>query len=422
VLAGPEGDEFHDGETGREIDVAYWDPNWLADRIDAVTFRHEASLGGSTCLWFTAARMQPLHDPRGWLAGLQARAGVPYPERLRERVVRRNTAVLRASQSSYRRQLEKALRRGDPVSVNHRTAALVASAFDVVFAANRELHPGEKRLLEIVESRGLRVPEAFAARVAAVIAAAGTSGGVLEAVDELASAVEAFAAAELGESAAPIRAGLPGPAAPESAAPESAAPAGDVPTTAGPGAAGGEDGVPVVSRLLARSAAIAASDDAALTRETRFGWVARLEAGQVVALGRALEAMLEAGAPPNAGRGFGIAWSESVSLPSGEYRRLFDEFVELAHAVAEALAGRELADPRLASGRRRGLLGGLFGGRSGSSEADAVLEGAGPPAMRGLVAAWNAWMAMRYRDRLAPEVLELLTRPWLTAVGPLPPP
>ena len=204
VLATSDGDEFHDGPTGIEIDTMYWDAGWFSDRIDAVTVRNEASLGYTTCLWFTARHLRPLADRDGWLAGLQARASVPYPEELRRRIVRLNTDVLRRTQSSYRHQLEKALARGDAVSVNHRTAVLVASCMDVVFAANRELHPGEKQLLELIEAGGLRQPAGFRAGVVALVAcAAADQPGLLAAVDRLAAFVEAFADAELGEPGEP---------------------------------------------------------------------------------------------------------------------------------------------------------------------------------------------------------------------------
>jgi hypothetical protein len=204
VLAGPAGDEFHDGPTGVEIDVMYWDPGWLSDRIDAVLVRHEPAPAYTTCLWFTVRTMRPLADRDGWLAGLRARSDVPYPPELRRRIVRANTDVLRLTQSSYRHQLEKALARGDSVSVNHRTAALVAAALDVVFAANRVLHPGEKRLLDAIERDGLRRPTGFRAAVEEVVAhAAVDQVGLLPAVDRLAAAVEAFADEELADEVPP---------------------------------------------------------------------------------------------------------------------------------------------------------------------------------------------------------------------------
>jgi predicted metal-dependent phosphoesterase TrpH len=59
--------------------------------------------------------------------------------------------VLRQVRSSYAHQIAAAEVRRDTVSLNHRVAALLASYFDVLFALNRVLHPGEKRLVEYAE-------------------------------------------------------------------------------------------------------------------------------------------------------------------------------------------------------------------------------------------------------------------------------
>ncbi|MFN8622776.1 MAG: DUF4037 domain-containing protein [Chloroflexota bacterium] len=194
----PGADEFHDGPTGVPMDLLLWDLGWLSDRVAANTERHQAELGYSTALWHTAARMQVLHDPSGDLAALIARASVPYPDALRREVITRNTDVLRRTQASYRRQLEKAIARDDLVSINHRVAAFIASAMDVVFAANRALHPGEKRLLALIERDRLRTPEGYRAKVEAFVRAASDAHPELPArADDLGEAVERFAAAEL---------------------------------------------------------------------------------------------------------------------------------------------------------------------------------------------------------------------------------
>lgn len=193
VLQGPEGDEFHDGGTRREIDVMYWDLAWLADRVAAVTTRHEPAHACTTAFWHTARTMRILHDPDGALGALQAAASVPYPEELRQRIIRRNTDVLRRTQSSYRHQVVKALLRRDAVSINHRTAALLGAYLDVVFAVNRALHPGEKRLLDAIEAGGLRHPPGMREDVEAVVAAAAPdSTTLLDAIDRLAEGLETF--------------------------------------------------------------------------------------------------------------------------------------------------------------------------------------------------------------------------------------
>jgi hypothetical protein len=53
---------------------------------------------------------------------------------------------------SYEQQIRSAFRRRDRVSLNHRTAAWLASYFDILFAANRHFNPGEKRLLTYAQA------------------------------------------------------------------------------------------------------------------------------------------------------------------------------------------------------------------------------------------------------------------------------
>ncbi len=145
-------DQWIDPASGVHIDVNYFDADWMQETVLRVVEGHEASLGYTTCFWRTIANAQVLADHTRWLQDLSARVDVPYPEPLRENIVALNYPVLRAIYTSYTAQAETASLRGDWVSVNHRIAALLASYFDCLFAANRVLHPGEKRLVEIAES------------------------------------------------------------------------------------------------------------------------------------------------------------------------------------------------------------------------------------------------------------------------------
>jgi len=173
------GDEWFDGESGIEVDVIYWDPAWIEGQLARVVDQCQPSMGYSTCFWHTLRSARPLYDRAGWFSALQHKAAQPYPEALRLAIIRQNHAVLRRVIPSYTHQIEKAARRGDLVSVNHRVAALLASYFDVIFALNRVLHPGEKRLVQLVEERCPLRPAGMADQVRAVLAASAGGGDEL---------------------------------------------------------------------------------------------------------------------------------------------------------------------------------------------------------------------------------------------------
>ncbi|WP_257457411.1 nucleotidyltransferase domain-containing protein [Archangium lipolyticum] len=166
------GDEWIDS-SGQGVDTAWWSPEWMEDQLERVLVRFEASLGYTTCFWHTLRNSRVLFDRTGWLARLQDRARGPYPEPLRRAIVAKNHPVLRSKLSSYLEQIELALRRADPVSVQHRVTALLASYFDILFAVNRVPHPGEKRLLAHIGRLCPKRPPALEPQVKAVIRAVG---------------------------------------------------------------------------------------------------------------------------------------------------------------------------------------------------------------------------------------------------------
>ena len=66
---------------------------------------------------------------------------------------------------SYFDQLASAVKRNDYVSINHRIAAFLASYFDTLFALNRVLNPGEKKLVEFAKNNCKILPDNFEADV-----------------------------------------------------------------------------------------------------------------------------------------------------------------------------------------------------------------------------------------------------------------
>ena len=97
-----------------------------------------------------------------------------YPQALQRNIIAHNHPVLRTIMPSYLHQIESAVRRNDIVSINHRLAALLASYFDIVFACNRILHPGEKRIIATIKKECSLVPESLEEDVNAVIKASAT--------------------------------------------------------------------------------------------------------------------------------------------------------------------------------------------------------------------------------------------------------
>ena len=163
------GDEWIDPESGIGIDVMFRETEWIEEQIMRVIHDHRASLGYTTCFWYNVLNSELLVDRESWFAELQQKASVPYPAELKRNIVAKNWPVLRDNISSYRHQIELALRRGDLVSVNHRVTALLASYFDILFAINEQPHPGEKRLVNYAEQLCAKRPAKMREQVEKVV-------------------------------------------------------------------------------------------------------------------------------------------------------------------------------------------------------------------------------------------------------------
>jgi len=179
------GDEWVDRTSGRAVDIMYRTPEWIEDQLARLLVRHEASIGYSTCFWWNVLHSQALYDPQGWYAGLQQSARQPYPPELQRAIVAKNLPLLQRNISSYRRQIEKAMLRGDAISVNHRVTALLASYWDIVFAVNHVPHPGEKRILEHARKLCTKLPRGWDQAIANLLAAPSVAS-----VDTLAAGLE----------------------------------------------------------------------------------------------------------------------------------------------------------------------------------------------------------------------------------------
>lgn len=156
--------EYEDNCTlydGIDIDILHRNlDDFTRDVADVVEACHGRN-GYTTCMWHNLRTCKILYDENGRLAAAKQRFDVPYPEALRQDILTRNWKLLRAAMPAYELQIQKAVKRGDLVSVNHRVSAFFESYFDLLFALNRQTHPGEKRLIKLCRERCAQLPENF---------------------------------------------------------------------------------------------------------------------------------------------------------------------------------------------------------------------------------------------------------------------
>lgn len=188
------GDEWVASRNGIIVDIMYRSPAWIEEQLDRVFLRHQASVGYSTCFVHNVLHSKPLYDRDGWFASLRAKAEQPYPEPLRRAIVAKNHPILRSTLSSYVNQITLALKRDDRVSVNHRITALLASYFDILFAINRLLHPGEKRLVAYVLKKCPKRPPDFKSQLNDLLLAIAPAShlAVLEKINDLLDDLDAL--------------------------------------------------------------------------------------------------------------------------------------------------------------------------------------------------------------------------------------
>ncbi len=156
--------EYEDNCTlknGIDIEVLYRNLDDFVRDVASVAEECQARNGYTTCMWHNLRTCKIVYDRDGRLAAAKARFDVPYPPLLKERIIERNRKLLRGSMPAYEGQITKAARRGDLVSVNHRTAAFLESYFDILFALNERTHPGEKRLVRLCRQQCAILPDRF---------------------------------------------------------------------------------------------------------------------------------------------------------------------------------------------------------------------------------------------------------------------
>ena len=147
--------------SGVDMDILYRDLDDFTLDVASVVEECNPRNGYTTCMWHNLLTCKILHDRDGRLSTAKKRFDIPYPDRLRDNILERNMKLLEGTMPAYSGQILKAAGRNDAVSINHRISAFLESYFDILFALNRQTHPGEKRLMSLTRERCAILPEYF---------------------------------------------------------------------------------------------------------------------------------------------------------------------------------------------------------------------------------------------------------------------
>lgn len=132
---------------GIDLDIIYRKIDDFDKDIERVAIKNIPSNGYTTCLWYNLIHSKILYDRNGKLNSLVKKYNIPYSEELKNNIISNNMSLLSNALPSYDKQIQKAFIRQDIVSINHRVTEFLASYFDIIFALNKKMHPGEKRLV-----------------------------------------------------------------------------------------------------------------------------------------------------------------------------------------------------------------------------------------------------------------------------------
>ncbi|MGR5350510.1 DUF4037 domain-containing protein [Vibrio mediterranei] len=154
---------------GTVVELIYRQMDEFAQGIDATVRQGQATVGYSTCFWFSLLNAKVLYERGECFSQLQQKYSVVYPSILRQNIIDKNLPLLLSVIPAYPDQINKSVQRGDRVSVQHRITAYLASYFDVLFAVNELPHPGEKRLLSFALQHCQRLPVEFEASLSKLL-------------------------------------------------------------------------------------------------------------------------------------------------------------------------------------------------------------------------------------------------------------
>lgn len=148
-------------KNGIEAEFLYRNTSEFLAEIEAVVKNLHVRNNYNTCMWNNLLHCKILFDRDGVLTKAQKDYACAYPDKLKKAIADRQQQLLFGALPAFAKQIEKAAKRGDVVSVNHRITEFLASYFDLLFALNGKTNPGEKRLIQLCKEQCDLLPKDF---------------------------------------------------------------------------------------------------------------------------------------------------------------------------------------------------------------------------------------------------------------------
>ena len=154
-------------KNGIEIELIYRSLDSFDKELENVILDHQAQNSYTTCMWYNVMHSKILYDKDGRYAQLKSKYHLPYPAELKRNIISKQLLLLEQGMPAFSKQIQKAMKRQDLLSMNHRSSEFFASYFDLLFALNEQLHPGEKRMLQFAKERCTHLPKDFEVNIQA---------------------------------------------------------------------------------------------------------------------------------------------------------------------------------------------------------------------------------------------------------------
>jgi predicted nucleotidyltransferase len=137
---------------GTEIELIYRTIETFDKILENVFIKGNVSIGYTTCFVDNLLHSKIIFDKDNRFKKLQDKYRLILNDWDFSSIIYHNFPIMMDHMPSLYYQVEKAIKRNDIYAINHRSTAFFESYFDILFAINKTLHPGEKRIMEIASS------------------------------------------------------------------------------------------------------------------------------------------------------------------------------------------------------------------------------------------------------------------------------